>query len=144
MADCNLDNLKLETAIPTGTATTTTLESSLNPSDFGDNVTFTATIKEAGVTATAATGTVEFKVDGTVVEAAAAISSGVASYSSSSLSVGPHTVVAIYSGDSTYQAIDQQPAHPDGQQHHCAHMGSGGQCWQQHGCEQRGDDGSCL
>ncbi len=85
-----------------GTTTTTTLESNSNPSDFGDNVTFIATIKDAGVTATDATGTVAFKVDGTVVEAAATITAGVASYSTSSLAAGSRAVVAIYSGDSTY------------------------------------------
>ncbi len=84
------------------TLTTVELDSDVNPSTEGSSVTFTATVKDGGVTATAATGTFEFKVDDVVVEAAAAIVNGVATYTTSSLSVGERSVTATYSGDSTY------------------------------------------
>jgi hypothetical protein len=99
-----LDNVSV-TSGAVLTATTTTLESLSNPSVHGDSVTFRATIKDAGATATGAAGTVAFKIDGTVLKADATISNGVASYSTSTpLAAGDHPVVAIYSGDGTYQA----------------------------------------
>jgi hypothetical protein len=85
------------------TATGTTLISSLNPSSFGTGVTFTATISNL-----AATGTVTFEdtSNGNAVLGSnpVALVSGVASVSLSSLSLGTHSIVAIYSGDSTYAA----------------------------------------
>ncbi len=73
--------------------TTTTLSSSPNPSTFGQSVTFTATISPS-----TATGTVTFSIDGTA-QPAVTIAGGTASISSSSLSVGSHTITAAYSGD---------------------------------------------
>jgi len=75
---------------------TTTLTSSSNPSVVGDNVTFTATVGPAG-----ATGTVYFRENVTIL-ATVPLSGGTASFSTSSLTNGPHTIVAIYSGDGTY------------------------------------------
>ena len=80
--------------------TTTTLTSSLNPSVFGDNVTFTASVSPA-----AATGTVTFTIDG-VAGTPQTLTSGKATYSttalSTALSAGAHPVTAAYSGDPTY------------------------------------------
>lgn len=87
----------------TKTLTTTTLESSDNPSVAGQSVTCTATVMVGGVPATAATGTYEFKVDDVVVEPSAAIASGVASFTTSALSAGNHTITATYSGDDDYE-----------------------------------------
>ena len=84
-----------------GVATTLELVSSLNPSEDGENVTFTAAVKAGGVTATGATGTCAFKVDGTVA-ATVAVAGGTASYSTSGLTPGLHSIVAIYSGDAAY------------------------------------------
>lgn len=101
-------------------ATAVELDSDVNPSTEGSSVTFTATVKDGAATATSATGTIEFKVDDVVVEAAAAIVNGVATYTTSSLSVGERSVTATYSGDSTYggsfasmtQTVNAAPANP--------------------------------
>jgi len=85
------------------TATTTTLASSPNPSNKGQSVTFTATVSPS-----AATGTVTFWVDGAGV-ASPPLSSGIATYSTSSLSAGPHSIYAVYSGDSTYGGSTSSP-----------------------------------
>jgi hypothetical protein len=75
----------------------TTLESSLNPSNVGDPVTFTATVT-AG-----ATGSVEF-FDGTTSLGLpqAPNGSSQASVTTSSLTAGAHSITAVYGGDSTY------------------------------------------
>lgn len=75
---------------------TTTLSANINPSCFGDNVTLTATILP-GV----ATGTVTF-FDGVTSLGTTAISGGTAALVISSLSVGSHSITAVYSGDSDY------------------------------------------
>jgi len=79
-------------------ASTTALASSATTSVSGQSVTFTAT-----VTPSAATGTVSF-YDGTSTTplATETLSSGVATYPTSSLAVGTHSITAVYSGDTTY------------------------------------------
>ncbi len=81
-------------------ATTTTLTSSPNPSLHGQPVTFTATVNGAAGTPT---GSVQFSLDGSPAGSAAPLSAtGSASYQTSDLAVGAHTVTASYSGDSHY------------------------------------------
>ena len=79
-------------------ASSTVLTSSLNPSIFGQSVTFTATI-----TPSSATGTVTFK-NGTVVLGSSSVVSGKARLSTSALSVGAHAMTAVYSGSATLLA----------------------------------------
>jgi subtilisin family serine protease len=74
-------------------ASTTSLTSSVNPSTFGQVVTFTATVSPV------ATGTVTF-YDGGSALGSGTLSSGTASYSTSSLSAGSHPITATYGGDS--------------------------------------------
>ena len=77
---------------------TITLSSNNNPSVYGQSVTFTATVSPS-----AATGTVQFQIDGTNFGGAANVSGGKAvSGSTTTLSVGSHNITAVYSGDSTY------------------------------------------
>ena len=64
----------------------------------GTNVTFTATVSTNSLNAPAPTGTVNF-YDGAGLVASQPISSGVATYSTTSLAVGSHTVTAVYPGD---------------------------------------------
>ncbi len=73
---------------------TTSLTSSPNPSTFGQLVTFTAT-----VTPPAATGTVTF-YDGSSVLGTGTLASSKASFSTSSLSIGSHSITATYGSDS--------------------------------------------
>jgi Bacterial Ig-like domain (group 3) len=77
-------------------ATTTKVVSSLNPSVANQSVTFTATVNSQF---TGATGTVSFKDGSTVLGSGPLNSSGVATYSTSSLAGGAHTITAAYSGD---------------------------------------------
>jgi len=79
---------------PVAQPTTTSLSGSPNPSTFGQNVNFTAT-----VTGSSPTGTVTFK-DGNTTLGTTNVNSGQATLGVSSLSVGPHTISATYSGDS--------------------------------------------
>ncbi len=74
----------------------TTLTSSLNPSFFGQSVTFTATVDAIAATGIPS-GSVTFTVDGigTVVP----IVAGSASLSTAALTSGPHAVTATYGGD---------------------------------------------
>jgi len=77
-------------------ATTTAVSSSLNPSGYGQTVTFTATVSSDGP---APTGKVTFK-NGTTGIGSATLSGGVATISKSNLSVGTHSITASYDGDS--------------------------------------------
>jgi hypothetical protein len=80
------------------TAPTVTVASSLNPSTYGQSVTFTATLSN-----NTATGTITFS-DGTTVLGTASVSGGSAAISSSALNAGAHTITAAYSGDTNWGA----------------------------------------
>ena len=73
---------------------TTGLTSSLNPSQFGQSVTFTAS-----VTGQSPTGTVTFTIDGTAGTPVNLTNGSASSPATTTLSVGPHTILATYSGD---------------------------------------------
>jgi hypothetical protein len=80
------------------TSTTTALASNTNPASAGVNVTFTAT-----VTGSAPTGNVAF-LDGAATIATVALNGSYqAAYSTSALSVGTHSITAVYAGD-TYNS----------------------------------------
>jgi predicted membrane protein len=80
-------------------ATTTTLVSSLNPSNSGQSVTFTASVTpQSGGTAT---GKVAF-YDGTTLLKSVALSGGEAKYTTAKLTVGAHKITATYSGSTTF------------------------------------------
>ena len=81
-------------------STTTTLTPSVNPSTLGQPVTFTATVSGTGGTPT---GSVTFVVDGTPASTMTLVA-GVANFTTSSLPLGPHTIVANYSGDTIFLA----------------------------------------
>jgi hypothetical protein len=80
-------------ASPGAAATTTTLVSSLNPSLFGQFVTFTAT-----VSGTTPTGTVQF-FDGAMPLGTVPLSGTTAALTTSTLASGTHPITAVYSGD---------------------------------------------
>jgi hypothetical protein len=82
-------------------STTTSLTSSLNPSVRGQQVTFTATVKPSSGAGTP-TGTVTFLDGGTTLGSSALNASGVATFSTASLSVGTHSITARYGGDTNY------------------------------------------
>ncbi len=80
-------------------ATTTALTSSLTPSNQGQSVTFKAMITPAG-----ATGQVSLRDGNTVIGSATLNASGVATFSTSSLSGGSHSITAVYPGDGNFTA----------------------------------------
>jgi hypothetical protein len=83
------------------TSTTTTVTSSQNPSTFGQAVTFTATV--ASSTTGTPTGTVTFK-DGTKVIGNGRLNtSGQATFTTSSLARGSHSITAVYKGDTNFK-----------------------------------------
>ena len=91
-----------EATTATAASTTTTLGSSLNPAVYGQSVTFTATVTSAGGTPT---GTVNFKDGSTVIGSALPLDgSGVATFTTSSLTTATHTMTAVYSGASGFSA----------------------------------------
>jgi autotransporter-associated beta strand protein len=85
----------------------TSVVSSLNPSTYGQSVTFTATVTDTGSGAAATpTGTVQF-YDGTTFLGNGTLStqsSGVAAatFSTAALAVGDHGITAVYAGNSTF------------------------------------------
>ncbi|MGA3214002.1 MAG: choice-of-anchor tandem repeat GloVer-containing protein, partial [Terriglobales bacterium] len=108
-----------ELAVPALPSTTTTVTSSLNPSTFGQAVTFTATVtpeaesvagKRAGHSslrswaAAIPTGTVAFTSNGTIITGCSAVTlaSEVATCTTSGLPGGTDSIVATYSGDTNY------------------------------------------
>ena len=76
-----------------------TVASTVNPSAFGESVTFTATVA-AQVNGTP-TGTVTFS-DGSTTLGQATVNAGTATYPSASLATGSHSITATYSGDSNF------------------------------------------
>ncbi len=81
--------------------TTTTVNSSANPSVFGQSVTFTATVAPVSPGTGTPGGTVTFKNGGTTL-GTGTLSGGQASFSTSALSVGTHTITADYAGDANF------------------------------------------
>src|SRR6266403_1672610 len=78
----------------------TSVASSNNPSIFGSAVTFTATVKPATGSGTP-TGTVTFN-DGTTVLGAGTLSGATATFTTSGLTGGTHSITAIYGGDANF------------------------------------------
>ena len=92
--------------------TTTALASSVNPSTFGQSVTFTATVAPQAAGGPVPTGAVIF-MDGTTVLGNSMLNTaGIAGFSTAGLSGGPHSITAVYQGSaqsvaSTSNAINQ-------------------------------------
>lgn len=83
--------------------TTTTLVSSQNPSNAGENVTFTATVTTTSGASTP-TGTMKFSIDGVPQAPVALNNAGQAIFSTVELPDGLTNVAADYSGDTNFTA----------------------------------------
>jgi hypothetical protein len=83
-------------------STTTSLQTSVNPSTFGQSVTFTADVAIVAPGAGTPTGQVQFDVDGAPFGTAVSLSGTSASLTVSSLPAGNHTVSATYDGDADF------------------------------------------
>jgi hypothetical protein len=88
-------------ASPTSAATKASLVASAAQVTLGQAVTFTATIAPTSGTGVP-TGSVTFNDGGTQIGTGGLNSSGAAEFSTSSLSVGSHSVTAVYSGDANF------------------------------------------
>ena len=80
--------------------TSTVLISSANPSGVGQSVTFTATVNPT--TAGTPTGTVNFLDGATVLGTSAVNGGGIATFTTSTLTLGTHDVTAAYNGDTNF------------------------------------------
>jgi uncharacterized repeat protein (TIGR03803 family) len=69
---------------------------------YGQPVTFTATVPNVGV---GPTGTVQFRIDSSNVGSPVALSGNSACYTTSALSAGTHSIVAVYSGDANFAGM---------------------------------------
>jgi len=100
LTTANFDSRAVSTLLNLG-GTALVTGSSVNPSNFGQPVTFTTTIVASLRNAGTPTGTITFK-DGDVTLGSSGINAGQASFTTSGLSVGTHTINALYSGDSNF------------------------------------------
>ena len=106
-ADIKIDggNIQVSSTI-IGLPTTTTLVSSLNPSNTGNPVTFTATVSRGSSTAIPL-GIVTFK-DGTTTLGTRTIAlvgtAYKATFTTSSLTAGSHSITAVYSGNASFNS----------------------------------------
>lgn len=92
--------------LSTPPSTTVNLTSSLNPAVYGQSVTFTASVVGPGGTPT---GTITFKDGASSISTATLDGNGSASFASSSLLAGPHSITAVYGGDSNFSGNTSAP-----------------------------------
>lgn len=81
--------------------TSISISSSVNPSKYGQSVTFTATVVAAGPGGSIPSGTVTFKdrTTGKTIGTGTLNSQGQATCTTSSLKLGRHSITAVYGGD---------------------------------------------
>jgi hypothetical protein len=87
---------KAVSQVVNGYATSTVLVSSLNPSSYGQKVTWTATVTSSGSIAPA--GTVKFVASGHMIGSATLNSRGVATLTKSNLNADSYSLTAVYLG----------------------------------------------
>lgn len=83
--------------------TSTTLTSSPNPAEKSETVTLTALVVPGG-----ASGTVTF-YDGDAAIGSAVLSNGSATFATTALMPGPHSLTAVYAGDSAFASSTSAP-----------------------------------
>jgi uncharacterized repeat protein (TIGR01451 family) len=93
----------------TKSGTTGIVSSSRNPSLPGEQVAFGFTLSAVPPGAGAPTGNVQFRIDGSVAGSASLVT-GAATFLTSSLTVGTHTVVAEYPGDANFFGVSNSLA----------------------------------
>ena len=89
--------------IAAGAESVAAVKSLPNPSVFGEQVTFTATVTPAVVSSNTPTGTVSFE-DGQTPFEVLSLTNGSASFNTSSLSTGSHNITVSYGGDANFAA----------------------------------------
>lgn len=80
----------------------TVVASSRNPSLYGSNATFSATVTPIGPATTTPRGLVRFYTNGVALASLVALTDGVATFSTAGLPPGTNTVLAAYAGDGNF------------------------------------------
>ncbi|MFJ2399650.1 Ig-like domain repeat protein, partial [Streptomyces sp. NPDC087843] len=91
----------VDTQTVTAADTTTTLTSAPDPSSFGEAKVLTATVAALSPGAGVPSGTVSF-FDGATLLGTGTLTGGVATLTTSTLSVGSHSLTAVYGGDGDF------------------------------------------
>jgi hypothetical protein len=94
---------RLDLGATTQVATLAALSANANPAPRGAAVKFTASVDSSNLNGASPTGSATFAVDGKTV-ATAAVSAGKATFTTSSLALGKHTVQASFADSSSYFA----------------------------------------
>jgi hypothetical protein len=89
--------------VGSGVESVAAAKSSPNPSVFGEQVTFTATVTPGSASSNTPTGTVSFQDGPTPIEVLS-LANGSASFNTSVLSVGSHNITVSYGGDANFAA----------------------------------------
>lgn len=99
-SDGNHNSIYFDQVSMTGpSSTTSVLTSSLDPSVFDQSVTFTDTVSASGGTPT---GTVSFMDGSTTLGTGTLNGSGVATFTTSALSLGSSSITAVYGGEGNF------------------------------------------
>jgi ELWxxDGT repeat protein len=88
--------------------TTTVVVASANPSVYGQSVTFAATVSADLPGAGTPSGIVTFK-DGATTLGTGILTSGTATFTTSALAAGNHSITALYGGDTNFRANTSAP-----------------------------------
>lgn len=83
-------------------STTSIVNSNIPSSLFGQLVTFTATVTVVSPGSGVPNGVVNFEDGGSIIGSGTLNSSGIATFSTSTLSVASHVITAVYAGNSNY------------------------------------------
>jgi hypothetical protein len=101
---CSAFKTLIVTLPPSTDATQTLLTSNVNPSYFGQAVTFTSNVSTTGSFVAIPTGTVTFYDGATAIGTGTLDSTGAASFTTSALAIGSHTMTASYAGQGIFTA----------------------------------------
>lgn len=89
--------------------TTTALSSSVNPTKYGQSVTFTAEVDVVAPGAGTPVGGVQFNIDGNPFGTAVPLSGNTAELTLSNLTAGNHDVIAVYNGNADFATSTSAP-----------------------------------
>jgi streptogramin lyase len=101
-ANFHANESSLDTATVTQAATTTSLVAAPDPSVFGQSATLTATVSAVAPGSGNASGTVSFFDGATLLGTGTVNVEGVATFTTSTLAVGSHSLTAVYGGNGGY------------------------------------------
>jgi hypothetical protein len=100
------DSANVTQTITQASSKTADVTSSLNPSTFGQTVTFSAVVSAVSPGAGTPTGTVTFKEGTTVLGTGTLSGAATATFSISSFTAGTHVITASYGGDANFKTSD--------------------------------------